>query len=85
VVLSGRSFNDAGHVVLAMVTTREHHPWPGDTPLVDRERAGLPRPCMVRLKLFTLDARLVARRLGTLGPGDVGAVRASLCSFLPWD
>ena len=85
VVLSARAFNGAGHVVLAMVTTQEHRAWPGDTPLSDREHAGLPRPCMVRLKLFTLDSRLILRRLGSLGPKDVGAVKETLRSFLPWD
>ncbi|MBN1425288.1 type II toxin-antitoxin system PemK/MazF family toxin [Candidatus Fermentibacteria bacterium] len=85
VVLSGRTFNNAGHVVLAMVTTQQHRPWPGDTPVADIDRAGLPRPCIVRLKLFTLDARLIARRLGTLGTDDIAAVRASLRTYLSCD
>ena len=36
--------------------------------------AGLPSPSVVRLKIFTLDDRLVERRVGALGPPDASAV-----------
>ncbi len=69
-VLSTKPFNETGHTILAMITTRGHHPWPGDTHLEDLPAAGLRTPCMVRLKLFTLDNRLVLRRLGHLSEPD---------------
>ncbi len=69
-VLSRKAFNAAGHTVLAMITTQAHRPWPGDTPIQDLPTAGLPLPCIVRLKLFTLDNRLILRRIGTLSPSD---------------
>ncbi|MGE5345646.1 MAG: type II toxin-antitoxin system PemK/MazF family toxin [Acidithiobacillales bacterium] len=69
-VLSRKPFNAAGHTVLAMITTQAHRPWPGDTPVHDLSAAGLPLPCIVRLKLFTLDNRLILRRIGALSPSD---------------
>ena len=69
-VLSNSSFNAAGHTVLAMITTRGHHPWSGDCSLDDYGEAGLPMPCLVRLKLFTLDNRVIIRRLGRLSETD---------------
>lgn len=63
-VLSGRSFNRSGHSLLAMVTSASHLPWPGDTPIRRLEHAGLTAPSLVRMKLFTLDNRFIARRLG---------------------
>ncbi len=39
-VISKKVFNDNGNTVLAMITTRAHHPWPGDTELQDRTSAG---------------------------------------------
>ncbi len=77
-VLSNAAFNRSGHTVLAMITTRGHHPWPGDYEITDLEAAGLPLPCIVRLKLFTLDNRLILRRAGRLADGDREAVRGSL-------
>ncbi len=69
-VISRSSFNENGHTVLAMITTRAHHPWPGDTELSDRSSAGLHLPCIIRLKAFTLDNRLIIRKIGRLSSAD---------------
>lgn len=82
-VLSRPAFNRAGHTVLAMITSRGHRPWPGDTPIGDPAVAGLPRPCLVRLKLFTLDNRLILDRLGRLAAADAERVGVALRDALP--
>ena len=83
VVLSNREFNRHGHTILAMITTRAHRPWPGDSGIADLEAAGLEVPCIIRLKLFTLDNRFVIDRVGSLAPEDVQAVSRSLQDALP--
>jgi mRNA interferase MazF len=78
-VLSATAFNrKAGHSVLAMITSAEQSAWPNDTQIRDLDPAGLPSRSVVRLKLFTLDHRLVLRRAGTLSKRDADAVRKSL-------
>lgn len=77
-VLSGRSFNEAGHCVLAMITTQSNPPWPGDTMIADRDSAGLRVPCVVRIKLFTLDIRLILKKAGHLSPDDQARVGAQI-------
>jgi mRNA interferase MazF len=77
-VVSRRAFNGAGHTVLAMITSAVHAGWPGDTPLEDLEGAGLKAASLVRLKLFTLDNRLILRRIGGLSKPDRRAVRENL-------
>ena len=67
-----------GHSVLAMITSAGHRRWPLDVPLADLAAAGLPTPSVVRMKLFTLDDRLVERRAGGLAPPDSAAVAAAL-------
>ncbi len=69
-VLSKHAFNEEGHTVLAMITTAAHHKWPGDVEIEDLRSAGLHARCLVRLKLFTIDNRLILRKLGHLGTGD---------------
>jgi len=81
-VLSTRSFNDSGHAVLAMITTSSHKPWTGDLMITDLHATGLRVECRVRLKLFTLDNRLIVRRIGCLASADLGAVSASLARHL---
>ena len=82
-VLSAKAFNRHGHSVLAMITSASHQPWPGDTPIADVKSAGLKTPSLVRLKLFTLDNRFIARRIGTLGARDQVSVATELRAFVP--
>ncbi|MBL9189590.1 MAG: type II toxin-antitoxin system PemK/MazF family toxin [Opitutaceae bacterium] len=83
-VLSAEGFNDrAGHLVLAMITSRENRGWPLDVEIRDLSSAGLTHPSVVRMKLFTLDERLVLRRAGKLAVADVAAVRKALGMLIP--
>lgn len=76
-VLSSRPFNERGHVILAMITSAMQPSWPTDTRIEALQAAGLHRPCCVRLKLFTLDTRLLVAILGRLvEPERAGVTRA---------
>jgi mRNA interferase MazF len=79
VVSDESSFNaPAGHSVMAMITSSQHQPWPLDVVLSDLKGAGLPAPSRVRMKLFTLDHRLVIRQLGALSKNDQKTLDQSL-------
>jgi mRNA interferase MazF len=74
--------NVIGHSVLAMVTSAGHRRWPLDVPVTDLAQAGLPAPSLVRMKLFTLDDRLIERGVGSLAAPDARAVGAALARLL---
>jgi mRNA interferase MazF len=82
-VLSQRSFNEGGHTVLAMITTKIEPAWQGDTEIEDLPTVGLQRPCIVRWKLFTLDNQLIVRRTGQLGELDRSRAARALSAVLP--
>lgn len=78
-VLSAQTANgESGNTIFAMITTAARSHWPTDIPLADAEAAGLTAVSLVRLKLFTLDNRLIARKIGELSPRDREAVREML-------
>jgi mRNA interferase MazF len=81
-VLSKRTFNLNGHTVLAMITSSAHEPWLGDIPITRLDAAGLKTSCMVRLKLFTLDNRLILKVIGHLAESDSGRVADELSAHL---
>lgn len=83
-VLSQYAFNQHGSTVLAMITSSGHHPWPGDVKLTDLVAAGLKAACLVRFKLFTLDNRLIVKKIGRLGAADRQQVSRQLQAYLPW-
>jgi len=79
VLSNSETFNaPSGHVVLAMITTAKDSNWPLDTPISDLEAAGLIEASVVRMKLFTLDARLILRQAGALTDRDSRRVSAAL-------
>ncbi len=56
-------FNDITvNCVLAMITSEKNPEWPLDTHIGSLEKAGLPSPSKVRMKLFTLDSHLIIKK-----------------------
>lgn len=71
-----------GHSVFAMITSQGQSPWPLDVAIGDGKSAGLSSPSTVRMKLFTLDHRLILRKAGRLARRDRQDVIESLKSLL---
>jgi mRNA interferase MazF len=77
------SFNDiTENCVLAMITSEKNPAWPLDTPIGSIKRAGLSVPSKIRLKIFTLDSRLILRKIGGLSTKDQKAVQENLQKLL---
>ena len=76
-VLSRRDFNSHGYTVMAMITDQRNQAWPLDIGM-DHQSVGLKMPSVVRMKFFTLDNRLVLRRIGRLSEADRRAVLHSV-------
>jgi mRNA interferase MazF len=81
--LSAHVSNEAtGATLFAMITTAARSRWPSDIALTDPAAAGLSDASLVRLKLFTLDNRLVSRLVGNLSRRDRAAVHKMLRSVI---
>jgi mRNA-degrading endonuclease toxin of MazEF toxin-antitoxin module len=82
-VLSTSAFNhDNHHSLLAMITRAAHTGWPSDHAIRDLSSAGLRHASVVRWKLFTLDNRIISRRIGRLESEDRDACAGSLAAIL---
>lgn len=74
-VLSSTVFNTSvQHSVLAMITSAKNSNWLLDVAISDLQSAGLTSASIVRMKLFTLDNRLIIRQAGSLADADRQAV-----------
>lgn len=77
--LSAAGANEAsGNTIFAMITTAARSHWPQDVVLADAAACGLRAASLVRVKLFTLDNRLVSRKIGSLSQRDRVSVRRML-------
>jgi mRNA interferase MazF len=78
-----KKFNKkSGHAVLAMITSQHNPDWPLDVPITGSTQTGLKAPSKVRMKLFTLDIRLMVKKIGTLTTADKDAVVHALRGLL---
>jgi mRNA interferase MazF len=59
-----------GNPVLATITSQGNISWALDVPITDGVSTGLSAPSVVRMKLFTLDHRLILRKAGRLAHSD---------------
>ena len=72
-------FNDATqNCVMAMITSAKNPDWPLDVKIGNIKKAGLPAPSKVRMKLFTLDSRLIVKKIGGLAAKDQEIVKKNL-------
>ena len=84
VLSDASSFNGKiGQSVMAMITSAQHSSWPLDVEIADLDAAGLPAPSTIRMKLFTLDNRIVIRPCGRLAENDQAKMRAALEQLIP--
>ena len=73
------NFNDiTENCVLAMITSAKNPDWPLDAPIGSIKEAGLPAPSKVRMKIFTLDSRLIVKKIGGLSAKDQKTIKESL-------
>lgn len=79
ILSDGKTFNSRiNQCVMAMITSAKHSDWPLDTRIENLLGTGLPAPSVIRLKLFTLDNRLILAKLGQLDPVDQCIVEQQL-------
>lgn len=76
-IVSNSNFNARNrHVIAAMITSSFNSIWHNDYVIEDLNSAGLPKKCLVRLKLFTLPIELIQKKIGCLGEGDREKMKA---------
>ena len=83
VISNADTFNkQVGQSVLAMITSAKNSDWPLDIEIDDLDSAGLSSASIVRMKIFTLDDRLVLRKAGALAANDQKRISAVLKKLL---
>ena len=77
-VLSNNTFNSVvQHSVLAMITSAKNSNWLLDVAITDLDSASIASASIVRMKLFTLDNRLIIRQAGMLSVTDQQTVNSA--------
>ena len=83
-VLSTTEFNQKnGNSILMMITSGKMSDWFLDVEIENWNEAGLKKPCIARMKFFTLDNGLILSKSGELNEKDRIKIRTALKSAIP--
>ena len=83
-VLSDAVFNQKNaSSLLMMITSATRSAWHLDVSIEQWHQAGLRKPCLARMKLFTLDNGLILGAVGRLTAEDQRRVTQALRAALP--
>lgn len=84
-VISAAEFNgNNGASVLMMITSATHSAWLHDVPITQYAESGLKKPCVARMKLFTLDNGLIIQKSGELTMPDRDEIKKALRKTFPF-
>ena len=79
VLSSAKKFGGlAGHSVMLMITSARNEPWPLDVLIADQDTSGLTNPSVARMKMFTIDNRLIIKKVGSLSSKDQKELKKAL-------
>jgi mRNA interferase MazF len=82
-VISNEEFQSKNNaLILIMITSATHSHWVGDINIEHWQTAGLKKPCIARLKIFTLDSALVIGSVGYLIKPDQEQITVSIKKYL---
>jgi len=82
VLSSVKHQKDTGHCSLLMVTSAGNKEWASDLDIQHLDKAGLSHDSVIRQKIFTLDGRLIIRKLGQLHAEDRERLKEKLSQHL---
>ncbi len=83
VLSSSKHQKDTDHCSLLMITSADNKDWPSDVDILHLDAAGLSHDSVMRQKIFTIDSRLIVRKVGRLHAGDRERLVAKLTQHLP--
>jgi mRNA interferase MazF len=59
-----------GHLILLMITSAKNSSWYSDTKIEELDITGLKAPSIIRFKVFSLDEKLIIKKVGVLSEID---------------
>ena len=67
-----------GHLILLMITSANNSSWYSDIQIEDLNLVGLKNPSVIRFKMFSLDERLIIKKIGNLSEPDKQKVKEQI-------
>lgn len=78
-VLNNRNYQTkTNHLILAMITSAKNSRWDNDFEIKEIETTGLKTSCVVRYKIFSLDERIILKKVGSISENEQKQIKENL-------
>lgn len=78
-VLNNRNYQTkTNHLILAMITSAKNSRWDNDFEIKEIETTGLKTSCVVRYKIFSLDERIILKKVGSISGNEQKQIKENL-------
>lgn len=82
-VISSEKYHvNHNHCIMAMITSAKQSSWVDDIKITDIQCIGLSSSSVIRMKIFSIGAKLIIEKLGTLNASDADLVIRNLEKYL---
>jgi len=83
VILNNSNYQiKTNHLILAMITSAKNSDWENDLQIKEIESTGLKTDCVIRYKIFSLDERIILKKIGTISEKEQKQVKENLVKQL---
>ncbi len=83
IVLNNKNYQiKTNHLILAMITSAKNSDWESDLQIKEIEPTGLKTDCVIRYKIFSLDERIILKRVGAISENEKTDVKEKLLKQL---
>lgn len=81
-IISPDDYNNELDIIIAFITSKiDVKPRLGDYHIKEWKKANLPKPSMIRMKLATIDKKIIVKKLGELSNTDIEIFIKELIRF----
>lgn len=78
-VLNNKNYQTkTNHLILAMITSAKNSRWDNDFEIKEIETTGLKTSCVVRYKIFSLDERIILKKVGSISGNEQKQIKENL-------
>lgn len=82
-VVSNKNYQiKTNHLILAMITSAKNSRWDNDFEIKEIETTGLKTDCIIRYKIFSLDERIMLKKIGSISQNEQVQVKENLLKLL---
>ena len=81
-VLNNKDYQiKTNHLILAMITSAKNSRWENDFEIKEIESTGLKTNCIIRYKIFSLDERIILKKIGSISDKEKNIIQNDFLKF----